>query len=374
MKNRPWRLAALLLACAVLAACGNSATRSAGSGGKDANGLSVVKIGSEKVTSDAGIFLADQIGYFKKAGIKVEYQRLSDAPTITNALATGHLDVAGASLAPGVFTAANQHLDIKIVGDKQSIRPGVSATRFAVRPQYSRGGIGQTLKALRGKKIAVHSKLSVQLYMLSNLLHRYGMKLDDFDIVPVASPDQVGALKSGSVDAAVMLEPFYTQGVEAGIVKPASDLTEGTPRSGQVLTGLLYGKRFIDDHKLGNAFMTAYMQGVRTYNDAMFHGGDTAQAEDTAQAKNTTAAGPAESKDKVVGIIAKQADVPVDLVRKTKPSGLDPDQRLDTAYLDRLQHFYVSQHVLDKTTNVRDLADTSFADAARKKLGVYRAP
>ncbi|PXY18911.1 ABC transporter substrate-binding protein [Prauserella muralis] len=350
MKRKIANAFAAVAAGALLAACGAAGSSSTG---QTADGLTVVRIGSEKVTSDAGIFLADHLGYFKEAGIKVEYVRLKDAPAITNALATGNLEVAGASLAPGIFTAAQRDIDLRVVGDKQSIRPGVSATRFAVKPEFDRGDIGRTLEALRGKRVAVHSKLSIQMFMLSNLLRQHGMSLKDFQITPVHSPDQVSAFQGGSIDAAVMLEPYYTQGVEAGIVKPASDLTEGTPPEGETLTGLLYGKRMLEERKLGTAFMNAYVRGVRAYNDAIFHG---------------------KNRDKVVEIIATEADMPVDLIKKTSPVGLDPDQRLDPSYIGRLQDFYISQGELDQPVDVNRLVDTSFAEAAVKQLGQYQAP
>lgn len=350
MRRIAARLLALAAGSALLVGCGAAGGGSAGGGG---DGLTVVRIGSEKVTSDAGIFLADHLGYFKDEGIKVEYVRLKDAPSITNALATGNLEVAGASLAPGVFSALNHDIQIRVVGDKQSIRPGVSATRFAVSPKYDKGNIEKTLQTLRGKNVAVHSKLSIQLFMLSNLLKRHGMSLKDFHITPVHAPDQVSAFKGGSIDAAVMLEPYMTQGVEAGVVKVVSDMTEGTPKQGETLTGLLYGKKMLQDRKLGNAFMRAYMRGVRAYNNAMFHGKD---------------------HDKVVKIIAKETDMPVELIDKTDPVGLDPDQRLDPEYISRLQNFYIAQGMLNNPVDVHELIDTSFAKAAVKQLGEYHAP
>jgi ABC-type nitrate/sulfonate/bicarbonate transport system substrate-binding protein len=352
--DRPHRyLISVIALCSTLFASVGCKSTGAGSAAKDADGLTIVRIGTEKVTSDAGIFLADKLGYFKAAGLKVRYVRLANAPAITNALATGDLEVAGASLAPGIFSSLNSRLDIKLVGDKQSIRPGVSATRLAARPEYVRESEKATLEALRGKKIAVHSNLSIQVFMLNNLLARYGMSMSDFNVTPVASPDQVSAFRGGSIDAAVMLEPYLTEGLQLGLVKQVSDLTAGTPRSGEVLTGLLYGKEFTDKPKLGEAFMVAYMRGVRAYNDAIFGGRD---------------------KDRVVQIIAQESNTPVALVAKSHPSGLDPEQRLDVPYLKRLQDFYVGRHLLPRPVDVTKLVDTSFADHARAQLGPYAAP
>src|SRR3569833_1402562 len=104
--DRPHRyLISVIALCSTLFASVGCKSTGAGSAAKDADGLTIVRIGTEKVTSDAGIFLADKLGYFKAAGLKVRYVRLATAPAVANALATGDLEVAGASRAPGLFSS-----------------------------------------------------------------------------------------------------------------------------------------------------------------------------------------------------------------------------------------------------------------------------
>src|SRR5690606_4793100 len=176
----------------------------------------------------------------------------------------------------GTFQAAAQKLGIKIVGDKNFMAPpreglpAMSGTRLGVLPQFDKGDLKGTLEALRGKKLAIHSDLSIQKVYLSMLLEKYGFKLDDFEITPVLSPNQIAALKNGAIDAAVMQEPYFSQAVRQGIVKEASDMTEELPAKGVSTTALLYGKEFLKDTAAAQGFMIAYMKGVRVYNDAMF--------------------------------------------------------------------------------------------------------
>lgn len=342
---------ALLLIAALTAACGgNSAS---------ADGLGTVTFGSQQVEADAGLFIADELGYFKDQGIKIKFQRLSDASAITNALATGHLDAAAATITPGTFQAGAQGLDIKIVGDKNFMAPprgqlpAMSGTRLAVLPQYDKGNVKDTLAALKGKKLAIHSNLSIQIVYLGMFLKKYGYSLDDFDITPVLSPDQTAALKNGAIDAAVMQEPFFSQGVESGLVKPVSDLTEELPSSGVSTTALLYGKSMLANPDVGKKFMVAYMKGVRTYNDAMFYG---------------------KNKQKIVNLIASRMKVPADQIAKTYPPGLDPNQNIDTDWLSTCEKFYQDHKMLTDNVDPSDLVDTSFRDYAIKQLGEYKPP
>src|ERR1700716_1342763 len=45
------------------------------------------------------------------------------APALTAAVATNQIDVAGISLAPRLFAAVRQNTNLRLVGDKQSLRP-----------------------------------------------------------------------------------------------------------------------------------------------------------------------------------------------------------------------------------------------------------
>lgn len=356
MSRRPIRAAvaatALLLVAALATACG-------GGSGSSADGLHTITFGSQQVAADAGLFIADELGYFKDEGIKVDFQRMNDASAITNALATGHLDVAGATITPGTFQAGAKGLGIKIVGDKNFMAPprdglpAMSGTRLAVLPKYDKGNVKDTLAALKGKKLAIHSNLSIQVVYLGMFLEKYGYGLSDFKITPVLSPDQTAALKNGAIDAAVMQEPFFSQAVDANIVKPVSDLTEELPASGVSTTALIFGKSMLADKSVADKFMVAYVKGVRTYNDAMFYGKD---------------------KDKIVNLIADRVKIPADQIAKTYPPGLDPNQNIDLDWLSTCEKFYQDNNMLDQDVDPSDLVDTSFRDHAIKQLGEYKPP
>jgi NitT/TauT family transport system substrate-binding protein len=284
---------------------------------------------------------------------------MTDAATITNSLTTGHLDVAGATITPGTFQAAAQGLDVKVVGDKNFMAPArdglpaMSGTRLAVRPEYARADLAATLAALRGKKLAIHSNLSIQVVYLRMLLDKYGFKPSDFQITPVLSPSQTAALKNGAIDAAVMQEPYFSQAVRTGIAKPVSDMTEELPPQGVSTTALLFGKKLLDDRQTGTKFMLAYVRGVRAYNDAMFFGKD---------------------KDRVISIIAKAMKVPADEISKSYPPGLDPNQAIDLNWLSTCEKSYRDSGSLDVEVDPAKMVDTSFRDAAIKELGQYVPP
>ena len=158
------------------------------------------------------------------------------------------------------------------------------------------------------------------------------------------------AMASGAVDGALLIDPFLSRAVQGGLGRVVSDLVEFVPPGGSIAP-LIYSEKFAAEREVAVRFMTAYMRGVRIYNDAMGKGID---------------------RDKVIEIVAKGANVPVPVVANGFPTGLDPDQKLDKDFINKVQSFYIEQKLVEKAADIDRMVDTSFADAARKQLGVYK--
>jgi len=242
-------------------------------------------------------------------------------------------------------------MQLRIVGDKQSLRPGVSATRLVIRADLDQGSEAKDMQALKGKKIAVSAKASSVYMLLQDLLKKHGMTFDDVHVVELSYPNMLPALTTKAIDAAIDLEPFLSRAMSVGAVKVVSDLSEFVPDAGGTIVPLVYSEKFSNDKPEAMAFMKVYLQGVRMYNDAIVKGKD---------------------KDKAIAVIAKYANVKPEIVREAFPAGLDPNQRVSKAFLDKLQTFFVQQHFLRSTVDVSKVVDLSFADAAVEELGPYK--
>ena len=151
--------------------------------------VTTIRFGSVGGATDAGLYLADEFGYFKAAGIALTMARMPNAPTLVTSLATDQLDVAGISLTPGIFTAVQQGMDIRIVGDKQSMRPGFAATRLIVNPDLWHDSDVATIKSLKGKTIAVSAKASATYHELLDILAENGLSSADINATELAYPE-----------------------------------------------------------------------------------------------------------------------------------------------------------------------------------------
>jgi NitT/TauT family transport system substrate-binding protein len=310
-----------------------------------------VKFGSVGGITDAGLYIADDLGFFKEAGIKVEMQVVSTAPALAAAVATSQLDVGGIAVTPALFASVEQGIELRIVGDKQSMRPGFSATRMIVLPALSKATEDATMHGLKGKTIALSSRESITGYFLWRILTKHEMSLSDVKIAELSYPTMAAALASGAVDGAISIEPFLSKALIAGDAKELSDLTEFGPSAGMTTVAIVYSEKFRKERAAAQKFMTAYMRGVRVYNDAFV--------------KN-------KGRDKVIDIIARHARIDRDIIKNSFPIGLSPDQRVDVAALKAVEDFYLAQHMLAAPIDPQRIVDMSFADAAVKTLGPYQ--
>jgi NitT/TauT family transport system substrate-binding protein len=101
--------------------------------------------------------------------------------------------------------------------------------------------------------------------------------------------------------------------------------------------------------------MVAYLQGVRSYNDAIVYG-------------NT-------DRDKVIDILTKTTFVDnANLFLKMKPPGLDPNGKVLIEGIKADQDWYSKKGLVKNKININDIIDTSYSDNALKILGQYQAP
>lgn len=310
-----------------------------------------IRFGSVGGLTDAGLYLADELGYFEEAGLEVNLTRMANAPTLITSIATNQLDVAGISITPGMFTAIEQGFGLRVVGDKNSSRPGFAATRLVVSTELEGANDAETVAGLRGKAIAIPSRAGSAFYNTAALLEEHGVDVSEVQIVELSYSNMVAALATGAVQGAYIIEPFLSQVIRAGDAVDVSNVGDfASEGSAQINVPIVFSESFAQNRELAQAFMTAYMRGVRVYNDAFVKGINT---------------------DEVIEIMARRAEVDPEVVRSSYPAGLDPNQEINLDDINKMQDFFVEHGFLDQAVPLDELVDTSFAEAAVEELGRY---
>lgn len=353
-------LIVLLAFCLLLTGCGqknvSSSSKDTGKGNPAwAPSLTplpqqtTVKVGMKQVISDAGILIGMAKGYYQDLGITIEPIQFNSGQDMINQLAAGQLDVGAAVTASGLFNAMSRDIPIKIVADKGINVPGKGYYRLVIRKDLK-----DTLKDftdLKGKKIAIVGTASLDEIALDRVLEKGGLTMKDVDVQVIrAFPDMLVSLSNKSIDAAMVIEPFVTQGMEKNILDPWKDPFEYDPDAQTAL--LVYGTNMTKQPELANRFMTAYVKSLRDYNDAFF--------------KN-------KNYKEVVDILCKYSVIKESaLYDKMFPTGLNPDGYLRLKGIQMDLDWYKKNDLLKSDIKLSDTVDHSYVDFAVKTLGKYQ--
>ena len=313
-----------------------------------------VTVGAASTTSDAPIYIADRLGYFREEGLTVKVTNFRSAADMVPVLGTGALDAGAGSASAGLYNATVQGINIKIVADKASSPPGYGATKILIRADHFDSGRFKTVSDIKGFRFAMNALGVSNTASLNALLKSVGLRYSDVTTVNMPLPDHVAALGNKAVDASASVEPAATIAIRNKFARLLKSDDEIIPN--HQIAVLLYSEKFAKDKDAGTRFMRAYIRAVRFYNGALHEG---------------RMAGP--NADKVIEILAASTPIKDPAIYKAiTPTGMNPDGRVNIESLADDLAFYREQGLITGAVNMERLVDHSFADAAVKALGPYK--
>jgi NitT/TauT family transport system substrate-binding protein len=309
-----------------------------------------VKVSVYQSVSDAGIYIANDRGYFKAENIDVDLIQLDAVSSVVTALASGQVDVAGGAPSAAIYNASRQGIGIRIVADKGSMKNGAGYLGLVVRK-----GLETEIKGfadLRGRRVAWtgYGSGTTNEVALDKMLTKSTLKDSDLDLQNLTFSDSLAALATGSVDAAYLIEPLMQSAQQRSIGKIL--VTGDQMYLNQQVAVLLYGAEFSRHTDVAQRFMKAYLRGVRDYDDAFLKNKDRAA---------------------IVDILSKNTNVKKpELYATMVMPGLDPDGAVNAAGMKSDMEWFLSKGFLKEPVDVSKVVDTSFAESAVKQLGPYQ--
>ena len=145
------------------------------------------------------LFVAKELGYFKKAGLTVEMHTIEESSMYMAAIASNKLSGTASTIdeilkyrTPQFCFRSVVALDESAGGDGVLVRDGINS-----------------IKDLKGKEVAVNEG-SVSMFWLSYLLKRDGLTVKDVQIKNMTADDAASAFMAGRIPVAVTWEPNLT--------------------------------------------------------------------------------------------------------------------------------------------------------------------
>lgn len=172
-----------------------------------------VRVGVIPVADFAPVYIADEEGFFEDEGLNVETQVMQNAAAIAPSVINGQLQF-GTAAVPPFLTAVGRGLPLTAVANgtssPQSRDDDPSALVAAAGSDIERP------RDLEGKTVAVNALNSLPHVMTAAVIEADGGDPAEVTFVAMPFPDMASALNRGSVDAAALFEPFYTQIMATG--------------------------------------------------------------------------------------------------------------------------------------------------------------
>jgi NitT/TauT family transport system substrate-binding protein len=267
------RVSVLALASAAaiaIAGCGSSSsdsgTSSGGSSGSSSGKLTTMKVGIVGLTADAPLYIANEKGWFKEAGLDVQPTTVGSGAA-SLAAAVGGSNQIGTGNLLSLVQAVAKGLQL------QAIAPANEAAVSASDRAHATSAIMvpadspiKTPADLAGKTIAVNAVKSLGDLTILESLQKKGVDVSGIKFTELGFPDMLTALDSHRVDAIWEVEPFVTA-AKAQHARVIDWNFEGT--ASRLPLGVYYATtKWIGDNKAAAASFSKVIKRANAYANA----------------------------------------------------------------------------------------------------------
>jgi NitT/TauT family transport system substrate-binding protein len=289
------------------------------------------KVGVLRLSSSAPVFIAQDKGYFRDAGLDIDLKFFDAAQPIAVATASGDVDFGVTAFTAGLYNLAGKGT-LKVIGGMSREKAGFPLIGYFASNNAYAAGL-KTPKDLAGKRIAVTQVGSSFHYSLGLLADKYGFKLSDVKVLPMQSlSNAAAALKGETVDAALLPVSTARKLMDDNGAKLLGWVGDETPWQ--------LGAVFASPKALANKALVTRLLGALDRADREYHDVILAGVADGKVAIN-------DKTKPLLEIIAKYTNLPVEQV-VGNCAYIDPDGKLDVKNVDNQISWLQQQGFVDK--------------------------
>jgi NitT/TauT family transport system substrate-binding protein len=270
------------------------------------------KVGVLRLSSSAPVFIAQDKGYFRDAGLDIELKFFDAAQPIAVATTSGDVDFGVTAFTAGLYNLAGKGT-LKVIGGMSREKAGYPLIGYFASNNAYAAGL-KTPKDLAGKRIAVTQVGSSFHYSLGLLADKYGFRLGETRVLPMQSlSNAAAALKGGTVDAALLPVSTARKLMDDNGAKLLGWVGDETPWQ---LGAVFASTRTLADKALVTKLLGALDRADREYHDVILAAVKDGKAPINDQTRP------------LLEIIAKYTNLPVEQV-VGNCAYIDPDGKLD---------------------------------------------
>ena len=303
----------------------------AASGIAHADDLLKARVGVLRLSSSAPVFIAQDKGYFRDAGLDIELKFFDAAQPIAVATTSGDIDFGITAFTAGLYNLAGKGT-LKVIGGMSREKAGYPLIGYFASNNAYAAGL-KTPRDLAGKRVAVTQVGSSFHYSLGLLADKYGFKLSEVKVLPMQSlSNAAAALKGETVDAALLPVSTARKLMDDGGAKLLGWVGDETPWQ---LGAVFASPKTLINKPLVTKLLGALARADREYHDVIL-----------AAVKDGNAPIDAQTRP-LLEIIAKYTNLPVEQV-VGNCAYIDPDGRLDVKNVGNQIEWLQQQGFVDK--------------------------
>jgi NitT/TauT family transport system substrate-binding protein len=293
------------------------------------------RVGVLRLSSSAPVFIAQDKGYFRDAGLEIELKFFDAAQPIAVATTSGDIDFGITAFTAGLYNLAGKGT-LKVIGGMSREKAGYPLIGYFASNNAYASGL-KTPRDLAGKRIAVTQVGSSFHYSLGLLADKYGFKLADVKVLPMQSlSNAAAALKGETVDAALLPVSTARKLIDDGGAKLLGWVGDETPWQ---LGAVFASPKTLANKPLVTKLLGALERADREYHDVIL----TAVRDGKAPVNEATRP--------MLEIIAKYTNLGLEQV-VGNCAYIDPDGKLDVKNVANQIEWLQGQGFVDKGFNV----------------------
>jgi NitT/TauT family transport system substrate-binding protein len=306
-----------------------------------------VKVGVVRSLANGALLLAQENGYFKEAGIKLELEFLQSSATGMASLAQGQLGIIAGGVSAGYFNALDKNLPIIITVDRVT-----TPVRHNLMVRSDLKEAIKSAKDLKGKIVASNAPGSISTYEIGKIMETVGLSINDVEVKNIPFGQYAVALKNKAVDAALAIPPFRYTLEDNNLAVPfaeSDDIVKPQPLT--IAVHLVNTEWAKPRQELLRRFYVAMTRGIRDYCNA-YHNGSNRKA-------------------LIDLLVSSKTETRPDLLNKFPWPARNLTGKLNAASLLDIQDWYLKNKFTTAKFPLERLVDYSYSDYAQQKLGPF---
>ena len=251
----------------LLAGCAASVALASGSAcaGRKPAALRKLRVVAARRLSMSSLYLAQELGFFREAGLELELVQSAGQANSAILLAGGKIDILFTGITAIFLNAVIKGLPLRIVAGREIASPtcGNIGAICGLRRTFPQGLADIT--QLKGKRVATGLTIGFASFSLDAHLARAGLSAKDVTTVGLDFRQNVAALLGGGVDAMVIADDFDRVPASLGV-----EIVR-TPGLSHIYPDFQFSYIFFGQSMLaaepdyGARFLRAHLRGARQF-------------------------------------------------------------------------------------------------------------